>query len=252
MSGLLQDGIERFIADTKIEGRAEVRQVRYPRFQSRAQPAEASCVNGDGKPEPADLSRSAGGRGTSGRPRAQTGASCQDVICYVEDWAVESPEAIDLLDHWATEDVTLVHIREAWKGDFSAGGRVPHRLSALSGRRHLLLGQSSWRTKPGLGFPSQSPCSGWGSGITAFIRACVSRPKVVTPGRRVRMPGGPTGSTSGGPSSRCHCHAGSSGGNLGRQRQPGPDPVGSGDPFFCSWPDAFGPTSSGIQLPGCL
>lgn len=42
----------------------------------------------------------------------------KDVICYVEDWTVESPEDFDGLDAWATEDVTLVHVREAWRGDF--------------------------------------------------------------------------------------------------------------------------------------
>jgi hypothetical protein len=32
----------------------------------------------------------------------------KDVICYVEEWTVESPEDFDGLDAWATEDVTLV------------------------------------------------------------------------------------------------------------------------------------------------
>jgi hypothetical protein len=41
-----------------------------------------------------------------------------DVICYVEEWTVESPEDFDGLDAWATEDVTLVHVREGWRGDF--------------------------------------------------------------------------------------------------------------------------------------
>ena len=48
----------------------------------------------------------------------------KDVICYVEDWTVDSLDAFDLLDRWATEDVTLIHVREAWQGDFFllAGG----------------------------------------------------------------------------------------------------------------------------------
>ncbi|HEY5627276.1 MAG TPA: hypothetical protein VIR79_04985 [Nitrospira sp.] len=42
----------------------------------------------------------------------------RDVICYVEEWTVESPEDFDGLDAWATEDVTLVQVREGWRGDF--------------------------------------------------------------------------------------------------------------------------------------
>jgi hypothetical protein len=42
----------------------------------------------------------------------------KDVICYVEEWTVESPEDFDGLDAWSTEDVTLVHVRDGWRGDF--------------------------------------------------------------------------------------------------------------------------------------
>ena len=42
----------------------------------------------------------------------------KDVICYVEEWAVRAPEDFDALDPWSTEDVTLVHLREGWQGDF--------------------------------------------------------------------------------------------------------------------------------------
>lgn len=42
----------------------------------------------------------------------------QDVICYVEEWMVHSPDDFARLDPWATEDVTLVHVRERWRGDF--------------------------------------------------------------------------------------------------------------------------------------
>nr|MBI3614044.1 hypothetical protein [Nitrospirota bacterium] len=40
----------------------------------------------------------------------------KDVICYVEEWTVAAPDELDQLDPWATEDVTLVHIREDWQG----------------------------------------------------------------------------------------------------------------------------------------
>src|SRR6476660_10291354 len=42
----------------------------------------------------------------------------KDVICYVEEWTVESPEDFDQLDAWFTEDVTQIHVRAGWRGDF--------------------------------------------------------------------------------------------------------------------------------------
>jgi hypothetical protein len=45
-------------------------------------------------------------------------APAKDVICYVEEWTVGTPDEFDQLDPWTTEDVTLVHVREGWRGDF--------------------------------------------------------------------------------------------------------------------------------------
>lgn len=42
----------------------------------------------------------------------------RDVIGYVEEWTVQAPDAIDQLNRWPLEDVTVVHIRERWRGDF--------------------------------------------------------------------------------------------------------------------------------------
>ena len=41
-----------------------------------------------------------------------------EVICYIEEWKVNGEEDIAKLDPWVVEDVTLVHIREGWEGDF--------------------------------------------------------------------------------------------------------------------------------------
>lgn len=48
----------------------------------------------------------------------------KDIIGYVEEWEVRAPEDFDQLDPWSTEDVTLVHVRDGWHGDFFllAGG----------------------------------------------------------------------------------------------------------------------------------
>ena len=168
----------------------------------------------------------------------------KDVICYVEDWAVDSPDAFDQLDHWATEDVTLLHIREAWQGDFFllAGGyhTVYQRFQDVGTYCSI---SHPWRTKPGLRFHHPT-CMFW-LGFRhnhAFIRVRLHTQEVVTPGetredvRRVEW--------------------------IDERRAIFLDAIGTLDlpvetsvekgglvlrpadpatPFFCSWPDAFGP-----------
>lgn len=48
----------------------------------------------------------------------------KDIICYIEEWIVEGPEDFDRLDPWNSEDVTLVRVHDGWQGDFFllAGG----------------------------------------------------------------------------------------------------------------------------------
>jgi hypothetical protein len=63
-------------------------------------------------------------------------APANDVICYVEEWTVKSPDDFDQLDPWATEDVTLVHVREKWRGDFFLLSGAYHTIF----RRHQDIG----------------------------------------------------------------------------------------------------------------
>ncbi len=39
-------------------------------------------------------------------------------ICYIEEWPVSSPEAIERLAQWPLEDVTMIHVLDAWQDDF--------------------------------------------------------------------------------------------------------------------------------------
>lgn len=39
-------------------------------------------------------------------------------ICYIEELEVDHPEGIQQLDPWPLEDVTMIHILENWRGDF--------------------------------------------------------------------------------------------------------------------------------------
>lgn len=42
----------------------------------------------------------------------------KDIIAYIEEWAVSTPDELDRLDPWPTEDITLVQVRDDWQGDF--------------------------------------------------------------------------------------------------------------------------------------
>lgn len=55
----------------------------------------------------------------------------KDLIGYIEDWEVGVPDDIERLEAWTTEDVTLIHLLEAWKGDFFL----------LAGRYHTIFEQ---------------------------------------------------------------------------------------------------------------
>lgn len=167
-----------------------------------------------------------------------------DVICYVEEWAVESADDFDQLDPWATEDVTLVHMREQWRGDFFL----------LSGAYHTVYERFQdigtycsishpWRIRDVLRFHEQRGMFWIGfRHAHSFIRIRLQTQEVITPGETR--------------------------GDLERARwlderraafleaiaivnvpvetsvEKNAVVLKSSDttvPFFCSWPDAFGP-----------
>ncbi|MFO0732006.1 MAG: hypothetical protein U0361_13675 [Nitrospiraceae bacterium] len=167
----------------------------------------------------------------------------KDVICYVEEWAVESTEEFDRLDPWATEDVTLIHARDAWKGDFFL----------LSGGYHTIYQRYQdvgtycsishpWRIRGPLRFHQPIAMLWLGFRHThAFIRVRLHTTEVVTPGETREDASASTGSMSGGRRSwrrspRWSCRWRRRWRKAGRRGAGGP-----ATPFFCSWPDAFGP-----------
>jgi hypothetical protein len=108
----------------------------------------------------------------------------KDIIGYVEEWEVRAPEDFDHLDPWAAEDVTLVHLRDGWRGDFFllAGGY--HTVY----QRHQSIGtycsvSHPWRL-PGSMATHQSRSMLWlGFRHThGFIRVRLQTAEVVTPG----------------------------------------------------------------------
>jgi hypothetical protein len=167
-----------------------------------------------------------------------------DVICYVEEWTVESPDDFDLLDPWATEDGTLVQIRERWRGDFFLLSGAYHTVY----QRYQDIGtycsiSHPWRIREVLQFHDQRSMFWVGfRHAHSFIRIRLQTRVVITPGE-IR-----------GEAQRMQW--------LDERRAAFLDAIGildlpiethvernavvlrpadSSIPFFCSWPDAFGP-----------
>lgn len=168
----------------------------------------------------------------------------QDVICYVEEWTVGSPKEFDGLDPWATEDVTLVHIRERWRGDFFLLSGAYHTVY----QRHHDVGtycsiSHPWRIRERLRLHDQRGMLWIGfRHAHSFIRVRLQTNTVITPGE------------ARGDDERTHW--------LEERRAAFLEAITLLDlpietsvekkavvlrssdasvPFFCSWPDAFGP-----------
>jgi hypothetical protein len=169
----------------------------------------------------------------------------KDVICYVEEWAVGSSDDFDRLDPWATEDVTLIHAREGWQGDFFL----------LAGRYHTVYQRYQnvgtycsishpWRLRGLMRYHHPTAMLWLGFRHThAFIRIRLQTQEVVTPGetreddrrsewldeRRAAFLEAitalelPIETTV-------------------AKGQVILSPADPGTPFFCSWPDSFGPS----------
>jgi len=171
-------------------------------------------------------------------------APANDVICYVEEWTVESPDDFDRFDPWATEDVTLVHVRENWRGDFFLLAGAYHTLY----RRHQDVGtycsvSHPWLIRERLEFHDQQGMFWIGFRHThSFIRIRLQTREVVTPGER-REDGRRTQWLDERRSAFLDA--------ITTLDLPVETAVGKGGvvltphdpsiPFFCSWPDMFGP-----------
>jgi hypothetical protein len=168
----------------------------------------------------------------------------RDVICYVEEWTVEAPEDFDGLDAWATEDATLVHVRERWRGDFFLLLGAYH----TTYRRYQDVGtycsiSHPWRIRERLTLHESRGMFWLGfRHAHSFVRVRLQTGEVITPGetrgddrrdrwleeRRAAFLEAIT--TLELPVETAL-----------ENRQLVLRPIDPAVPFFCSWPDAFGP-----------
>ena len=108
-----------------------------------------------------------------------------DVICYIEEWMVQSLEDFHRIESWPTEDVTVVRICKDWQGDFFllAGGyhtvyqkyQQVGTYCSVSHPFHL-PGKFQWH------FPRAMFWVGFRDTIHSFIRIRLHTTDVITPG----------------------------------------------------------------------
>ena len=179
------------------------------------------------------------------RARGLTPADpAKDVICYVEEWTVQRAEDFDQLDPWATEDVTLVHSRDQWHGDFFllAGGyhTVYQRFQAVGTYCSV---SHPWRVPAPLVL--HDPRSMFWLGFRhshGFVRVRLQTQDVITPGETRG-----DGMREQWIAERRRAFSASIGVlNVPVEIDEEKQQVvlrctERSVPFFCSWPDAFGP-----------
>ena len=176
----------------------------------------------------------------------------KDIICYVEDWTVDQLAEWNKLELWPREDVTLIQILDSWQGDFFL----------LAGRYHTVYQQyrdvgtyCSLSHPWNISFPLRTHhrrAMLW-LGFRhshGFIRVRVQTNDVVTPGE-----------------TRLDFHRSLW---VAEREQIFAEAIAcvalpittsirnglvilhtsdSGTPFFCSWPDAFGPCQFEFNSP---
>jgi len=168
----------------------------------------------------------------------------KDIICYIEEWTVAAPEDLDRLDPWATEDVTLIHVRDGWRGDFFLLAGAYHTVY----QRHQSAGTYCSVSHPfrlAGAFTLHHPQAMFWLGFRhrhTFIRVRLHTVEVVTPGETRADALRPAWLEERGRAFT---------GTIELLELPidvstGTDQVAlrsrnTAAPFFCSWPDAFGP-----------
>ncbi len=168
----------------------------------------------------------------------------REIICYVEDWTVGAPEDFDELDAWATEDVTLVHVRERWRGDFFLLIGAYHTVY----QRYQDVGtycsiSHPWRMRDGMRMHERRGMLWIGfRQAHSFLRIRLQTMEVITPGeirgnaqRAQWLEERRTAFHEAIETTGLPIEVSMENGQVMLRS------INSSVPFFCSWPDAFGP-----------
>lgn len=176
----------------------------------------------------------------------------KEMIAYIEEWEIDHPRTIHVLDAWPTEDVTLLHVLEHWQGDFFL----------LAGWYHTVFQQyQSVNTYCSIAHPWRitTPLAtiqpeGWlwvGFRHThGFIRVRLQTTEIVAPGEIVESPRETFWMADRQEAFReaietlgLPVQISTNGHKITLQT------TRADSPFFCSWPDAFGPCQFEFNSP---
>ncbi|MDR4495785.1 MAG: hypothetical protein R3B74_15490 [Nitrospirales bacterium] len=174
------------------------------------------------------------------------------MIAYVEEWEVSHPQDIQTLDSWVTEDVTLLQVLEQWEGDFFL----------LAGRYHTVFqNYQSVNTYCSIAHPwtIQRPvatlhpqASLWiGFRHThGFIRVRLHTTEIFTPGESVESPREQFWLVDRQEAFRESIETLDLPIQVDiSQQKVVLQTTRPETPFFCSWPDAFGPCQFEFNSP---
>lgn len=176
----------------------------------------------------------------------------KEMIAYIEEWEVAHPQAIQTLDSWVTEDVTLLHVLNQWEGDFFL----------LAGRYHTVFQDfQSVNTYCSIAHPwtihrpvaTLQPQAWLWVGFRhthGFIRVRVQTTEIFTPGEWVESPREEFWLIDRQEAFRESIET------LDlpiqveiNQQKVSLQSTRPDAPFFCSWPDAFGPCQFEFNSP---
>lgn len=176
----------------------------------------------------------------------------KEMIAYIEEWEIAHPREIQTLDSWVTEDVTLLHVLDQWEGDFFL----------LAGRYHTVFQDyQSVNTYCSIAHPwsIQRPVAtlqpdGWlwiGFRHThGFIRVRLHTTEIITPGEWVESPREQFWLIDRQEAFRESIETLDLPIQVGiKEQKVFLETTRPDTPFFCSWPDAFGPCQFEFNSP---
>jgi len=176
----------------------------------------------------------------------------KEMITYIEEWEVRDPDEMDQLEAWPTEDVTLLHVFDQWKGDFFllAGGYHTVFQQHQSVNTYCSVAHP-WR----IGHPlaTLQPVAWLWVGFRhthGFIRVRVHTTAIIAPGESVEQPREQFWLKDRQEAFRAAIDILNLPIDVNIENQKISFSTSRHDtPLFCSWPDAFGPSQFELNSP---
>jgi hypothetical protein len=176
----------------------------------------------------------------------------KEMIGYIEEWEVDHPQQIQALASWPTEDVTLLHLLDNWQGDFFLlAGRYHSTFQAHQTVNTYCSIAHPWRISQPLATLLPEAWFWVGFRHThGFIRIRVHTTDIIAPGESVEHPRSRFWLTDREEAFRAAIQILDLPIEVTQNSERVLLQTARTDaPFFCSWPDAFGPCQFELNSP---